>query len=57
VGICLIIFLNTVISQPGKTLVGFAILAAGIPAYLHWNKKNAAAAKKTVPGPGPNELK
>lgn len=57
VGICLIIFLNTVISQPGKTLVGFAILAAGIPAYLHWNKKNAAAAEKTVPGPGPNELK
>ena len=56
VGICLIIFVNTVVSQPGKTLIGFVILAAGIPAYLFWNKKNKAVAKKTVPGPGPNEL-
>jgi hypothetical protein len=32
------------------------ILAAGIPAYLSWKKKKAAAGEKTVPGTGPNEL-
>ncbi len=51
VGICVVIFLNTVASQPGKTLIGFIILAAGVPAYLRWNRKNAAAAKKEFPGP------
>ena len=32
------------------------MLAAGVPAYLRWDKKSAAAAKKTVSKPGPNEL-
>lgn len=57
VAICVVIFLNTVVSSPGKTLVGFIILAAGVPAYLRWNRKNAVPAEKTLPGPGPNELK
>ncbi len=51
VGVCVVIFLNTVASQPGKTFIGFLILAAGVPAYRRWSRKNAEAAKKEFPGP------
>jgi APA family basic amino acid/polyamine antiporter len=46
IGISLVIFINTVISQPKKTLIGFIILAAGLPAYLYWNKKKRSANQK-----------
>ncbi len=35
----LAIFLNTVASQPGRSVVGALILVAGIPAYLFWKKR------------------
>jgi APA family basic amino acid/polyamine antiporter len=35
----LAIFLNTVMAQPIKSLVGLIILAAGIPAFLYWKAK------------------
>jgi basic amino acid/polyamine antiporter, APA family len=38
----LAILLNTVISRPGRSLVGFLILSAGIPAYLFWRKRRPA---------------
>jgi len=41
VGINIWIFLNTVIAQPRKSLIGFFILCLGIPAYFYWRKKAA----------------
>jgi APA family basic amino acid/polyamine antiporter len=38
--VCWFVVLNTVYKYPGNTLIGLAILAAGIPAYLFWNAKN-----------------
>jgi APA family basic amino acid/polyamine antiporter len=35
------IFLNTVVAQPKKSLIGFFILCLGIPAYFFWKKKAA----------------
>jgi len=35
----LLIFLNTVISQPRKSLFGLLMLGLGIPAYLYWRRK------------------
>jgi basic amino acid/polyamine antiporter, APA family len=44
----LAIFGNTVAAQPLKSLVGMAILLIGIPAYIHWQKKGAAARKEST---------
>jgi APA family basic amino acid/polyamine antiporter len=41
IGINVWIFLNTVIAQPRKSLIGFFILCLGIPAYFYWRKKAA----------------
>jgi APA family basic amino acid/polyamine antiporter len=35
-----LVVLNTIYKYPGNTLIGMAILAAGVPAYLFWNRKN-----------------
>ncbi|MFP4082782.1 MAG: APC family permease [Candidatus Aminicenantes bacterium] len=35
----LTIFFNTVFAQPLKSMIGLAILALGIPAFLYWRKK------------------
>ena len=35
----LLIFINTVISDPRKSLLGLLLLALGIPAYFYWRKK------------------
>jgi APA family basic amino acid/polyamine antiporter len=35
------IFLNTIIAQPVKSLIGLAIICLGIPAYLYWKRKTA----------------
>jgi len=40
ISVCWFVVLNTVYKYPGNTLIGLAILAAGIPAYLFWNAKN-----------------
>jgi APA family basic amino acid/polyamine antiporter len=38
------IVLNTLVTQPGRALVGLAILLAGTPAYLVWRRTAAASA-------------
>jgi len=38
----LLIFLNTVISQPQKSLFGLLLLGLGIPAYFYWQRKARA---------------
>jgi len=35
------IFLNTVMAQPVKSLIGLGIICLGIPAYLYWKRKTA----------------
>ncbi len=44
----LAVFVNTVAVQPLKSLIGLAFLLVGIPAYLHWQKKGAAASKEST---------
>lgn len=39
----LLVFLNTVIAQPLKSLVGLIFLVLGIPAFLYWQRKRKAA--------------
>jgi len=31
---------NTIEKYPGHTLIGMAILAAGVPVYFFWNRRN-----------------
>jgi APA family basic amino acid/polyamine antiporter len=40
VAACFITVLATVISNPANSLIGYAILAAGVPACLYWQRKN-----------------
>jgi APA family basic amino acid/polyamine antiporter len=37
-----LIFMNTVVSEPRKSLLGLLLLALGIPAYFYWRKKSNA---------------
>jgi APA family basic amino acid/polyamine antiporter len=37
---CWLVVINTIIHYPGNTLIGMAILIAGIPAYLFWRRSN-----------------
>ncbi|MBA2302624.1 MAG: amino acid permease [Acidobacteria bacterium] len=39
------IVLNTVIAQPGRALVGIAVVLLGAPAYLFWSSKLNASAR------------
>ncbi len=36
---CWLVVLNTIIRYPSNTLIGIAILVAGIPAYLFWSRR------------------
>jgi hypothetical protein len=36
------VVINTVYKYPENTLIGLAILLAGIPAYLFWRGRNKA---------------
>ncbi len=47
------IFLNTVVARPGKSLIGFAVLAAGIPGYFRW-KRGAGGPLAETPPHAPN---
>ena len=38
---CVLVVFATVINNPVNSLIGYAILAAGIPAYLYWRRANA----------------
>jgi APA family basic amino acid/polyamine antiporter len=40
IGSCWLVVINTIYRYPRNTLVGVAILIAGIPAYLFWNWRN-----------------
>jgi APA family basic amino acid/polyamine antiporter len=37
---CWLVVINTIIRYPSNTLIGVAILFAGIPAYLFWHKRS-----------------
>jgi len=39
------IVLNTLFTQPGRALVGLAVVLAGVPAYLVWKKRLHAGAR------------
>jgi APA family basic amino acid/polyamine antiporter len=38
---CWLVVANTIIRYPSNTLIGMAILAAGVPAYFFWKRRNA----------------
>jgi len=40
--ICWLVVINTVYKYPENTLIGLAILLAGIPAYFFWRRRNMA---------------
>ncbi|HKE56914.1 MAG TPA: amino acid permease, partial [Pyrinomonadaceae bacterium] len=37
---CWLVVINTIVNYPSNTLIGMAILAAGVPAYLFWSRRN-----------------
>lgn len=39
--VCLLVVVNTVYRYPDNTLIGIAIMIAGIPAYLFWRWRNS----------------
>ena len=39
--VCLLVVINTVYRYPDNTLIGIAIMIAGIPAYLFWRWRNS----------------
>jgi basic amino acid/polyamine antiporter, APA family len=41
VAACALVVVATVWNNPVNSLIGFAILAAGVPAYLYWRRANA----------------
>jgi len=38
--VCALVVINTVYRYPENTLIGLAIMVAGIPAYLFWQRRN-----------------
>ena len=40
--ICWVVVINTVYKYPENTLIGMAILFAGIPAYFFWRRRQRA---------------
>jgi len=40
---CFVVVVATVVSNPKNSLIGYAILLAGVPACLFWRRKNRAA--------------
>jgi basic amino acid/polyamine antiporter, APA family len=41
IGVCWLVAINTVFHFPQNTLIGIAILIAGIPAYWFWQQRNS----------------
>jgi APA family basic amino acid/polyamine antiporter len=41
---CWTVVVATILNNPVNSLIGYAILAAGIPACLYWQRKNRRAA-------------
>jgi APA family basic amino acid/polyamine antiporter len=46
---CWIVVIATIAKSPVNSLIGFAILAAGLPAYAWWRKSGAPATPPPVP--------
>ena len=44
VAACALVVLATVWNNPLNSLIGYAIVAAGVPAFLYWRRANAACA-------------
>jgi APA family basic amino acid/polyamine antiporter len=42
---CALVVIATVVSNPVNSLIGYAILAAGVPACLYWQRKNRRIAE------------
>jgi basic amino acid/polyamine antiporter, APA family len=43
VAACFLVVVATVVSNPKNSLIGYAILLAGVPACLYWQRKNRVA--------------
>jgi APA family basic amino acid/polyamine antiporter len=43
VAACFLVVVATVVSNPKNSLIGYAILLAGVPACLYWQRRNRAA--------------
>ncbi len=45
IAVCLLVVINTVYRYPDNSLIGIAIMLAGIPAYLFWRWRNSNDAR------------
>jgi APA family basic amino acid/polyamine antiporter len=43
VAVCWLVVANTIYRYPSNSLIGMAILAAGVPVYFFWSRKRKAA--------------
>ena len=41
--VCVVVLVNTLLTQPRESGIGLGILALGIPAYLYWRRQRATA--------------
>ncbi|HYV85719.1 MAG TPA: amino acid permease [Patescibacteria group bacterium] len=48
VALCVVVLVNTLMSQPVESGIGLAILAAGLPAYLYWKRRRDQVAGTRV---------
>jgi len=46
VAVCVVVLVNTLISQPVESGWGLAILACGLPAYVYWKRRRTVAAAR-----------
>ena len=46
VAACWLVVLSTIYKYPGNSVIGLVILLAGVPVYLLWGRKRAAAGDK-----------
>jgi APA family basic amino acid/polyamine antiporter len=51
VAFCVVVLINTLMSQPVESGIGLAILAAGLPAYLYWKRRRDQVAGTSVDAP------
>jgi APA family basic amino acid/polyamine antiporter len=51
VALCVVVLINTLMSQPVESGIGLAILAAGLPAYLYWKRRLDQVAGTSVDAP------
>jgi len=42
VGVCVVVLVNTLITQPVESGIGLLILALGLPAYFYWKRRKTA---------------